>query len=125
MGVVCIPVGGQHKIRQWKRAILQSDICKNDRIGLDQILLLDSENKKLQGHLENSLLTSAYEASDVFSEPAEDTKMVRDDAWHKDYMQKLADYVTLILDEADEIPDYLSSNMRSEYAPTSLFKGQS
>ena len=70
--------------------------------------MIDSDSNKMQGFLDNSILTSEYGPHDVLGEPDPLTNSVRDKQWHLDYMKRLSDHVIDILDSSDDIPAFLN-----------------
>ena len=45
--------------------VVSSKVCLMNKIGLERILLIDSDAEKIQGFLNNTLQTSEYSADDV------------------------------------------------------------
>ena len=46
--------------------VVDSRLCLDLSIGIEDCLMIDSENKKIQGYLNNSLRSSAFDEHDLF-----------------------------------------------------------
>ena len=50
-----------------------------------------------------------YTKEDVLGLPHAKIGVVRDEAWHREYFQKIGDLVVDMLDKCDDIPSFLAS----------------
>jgi len=76
----------------------------------------------VQLYLKNSLTCLEYTKEDVNGDPHEhDGKHeVLNDAWHEKHLTRLADYIIQLLDECDNVPDYLLAHPSQEFTPPNL-----
>ena len=61
--------------------VVTSDLCQRYQIGLGKICLIDNEVEKVQGCLENTILSSGYTTQDILGLPNLKTGEVRDEAF--------------------------------------------
>ena len=92
--------------------VIGSELCCSYRIGLSKICVIDNENEKLQSCLQNAILSDGYSAEDILGQPNKRTDMVRDEAWQQAYLGRLADLVLDMLENAEDIPEYLAQSGR-------------
>ena len=59
--------------------VVNSRLCMEYGIGTEDCILIESENKKIQGYLNNSLLSSALVESDLLMEKHPEFGIVRDE----------------------------------------------
>ena len=76
--------------------------------------MIDSDERKVQFWLKNSLIDVEYTADDV-------NEKERSKEWHEKHLTDLADYVIDLLETADSVPDYLASHP-SIFTPRNLLK---
>lgn len=94
--------------------------CKNNGFDLSNTLVLDSDPRKLQLCLANSITCQDYCKQDVLGQASlfkGETK-VRDDAWQEAHMEQTANFIIGLLDQADNVPDYLKKH--EEFRPPKL-----
>jgi len=83
--------------------------CKENNINLSNTLVVDSDPRKVQLCLANSITSEEYCKQDVIGQERlfkGETKVL-DDAWQEKHMSQLADFIIGLLDRADNVPDYL------------------
>ncbi len=94
--------------------------CKENNINLSNTLVVDSDPRKVQLCLANSITCQEYCKQDVLGQESlfkGETK-VRDDAWQEEHMSQLADFIIGLLDQADDVRDYLKKH--EEFRPPKL-----
>ena len=78
--------------------VFADDFCKKNNFNPSNTLLVDSHSKLLQLWLQNSLTASEYNEIEVNK---------GDDEWQKNHMDKIANFIIEMLDNCDDVPDYL------------------
>ena len=99
--------------------VMVSDLCKSNRIGLEQMCIVDNDEKKLQTCKENTILADEYTTEDVMGQSFTG-KAVRDDAWHRAYMERLTGIVLHMLDTCDNVQMHLAMQLAEEFKPRDL-----
>ena len=62
-----------------------------------------------------------YTKEDVLGLPHAKSGVVRDEAWHREYFQRIGDIVIDMLDKCDDIPSFLASELvPEEFIPKDL-----
>ena len=85
------------------------DCCKKNNFNLSNTLVVDSDARKLQRCLANSITSEAYCKQDAIGQKRlfkGETKVL-DNAWQENHMSQLAGFIIGLLDQADNVPDYL------------------
>jgi hypothetical protein len=94
--------------------------CKTNNFNLSNTLVVDSDPRKVQLCLANSITSEKYDKQDVVGQEIHvngETKVI-DDAWQEKHMSQLADFIIGLLDQADNVPDYLKKH--EEFRPPKL-----
>jgi len=95
--------------------IITSDVAIRNRIEFNQICLVETLATHVQSCFENSIMPPTFTAEDVLGTSG------RDENWHKAEMQKLADFVIQMLDNTDDVVEYLADeSVVGEYKPLDL-----
>jgi hypothetical protein len=116
----------QFKEKQWDtyrdlEKVFKSEYCQENGITYRNALVIDSDPRKVQMCLANSLTNLEYTKEDVLGMPRmhDGKKQVLDAAWHEQHLSRLADFVLKLLDDCDNVPDYLLEHP-SEFRPPNL-----
>ena len=92
--------------------IITSDVAIRNGISINQICLVETLATHVQSCFENSIMPPIFTAEDVLGTSG------RDENWHKAEMQKLADFVIQMLDNTDDVVEYLADpSVIGEYKP--------
>ena len=90
-------------------------VVTRNQIGLSRICLVDTLPNHVQTCLENSITPPVFNQEDVSGLSG------RDKDWHKAEMQKLGDFVIEMLENTDNVIEYLAEpSVLGEYKPQDL-----
>ena len=81
-------------------------------IDFSKTCVIDNDVEKLQSSLHNSILLDDYSAEDILGLPKTGTSQVKDEAWQQEHMERLGDIIIDMLDNAEDIPDYIANSGR-------------
>jgi hypothetical protein len=103
--------------------VFSSDYCQEHGLDASNSLLIDSDSRKVQLCLENSLVNTGYMLADVNREArvVRGQSMVLDDNFHRNNLKELQEYVFELLHNADNVQDYLRENPSEKFTPEQLF----
>ena len=85
--------------------------------------MIDSESKKIQGYLQNSIITSPLDELDLRMKVHPVYGIVRDNSWHEEYMDNLASLIFRIVEGSVQddggVPAYLAKeeSVPAEFKP--------
>lgn len=94
--------------------------CK-DKFMKHNTLLIDSDDKKVQLHLENSITNEPYTFEDVqlLSPLGQDVDAPkRGEEWQRAHCERLCDFVIRMADECDDVTEWLSEH--KDFEPKNL-----
>lgn len=109
---------------------LHSIFC--DRFSLDRgfteknTILVDSESRKVQLWLDNSIVSEPYLKEDVCLLPskapsAQTEPIVRNNEWQEAYMEELTAQILDVVENAgDDVPAYLRQHRQAKFSPEVL-----
>jgi len=94
---------------------MASKVVARNQIGLSRICLIDTLPSHLQTCLENSISPPPFNQEDVSGLSG------RGKDWHEAEMQKLGDFVIEMLDNTDNVIEYLAeASVLGDYRPQDL-----
>ena len=88
----------------------------------DSILLIDSDQKKVQFDLDNSLVNIPYAREDVEGNESLVDGKVRNKKVQEEELSSLLSYVKGLLDSDSTVPDYLKANPSARFSPKFLLE---
>ena len=101
-------------------SIFNDPVCQEKGCTERSTILIDSESRKCQLWLDNTLISEPYTKEDAchLPSPLEAESVVRTKEWHQAYMQDLTDQVLSVVESCgDDVPSYLRENRSARYAP--------
>lgn len=101
--------------------IFKDEYSVEQGIDYSNSLLVDSDPRKVQLYLANSICPVDYQKEDAERKPRlyKEKMQLLDDSWHEKHLQDLADFIVDLLDNAENVPDYLDSHP-SQFSPPDL-----
>ena len=112
-------------------SIFQDPFCQQNGFTEMNTILIDSDSRKVQLWLENTIITEPYTREDVQKLPSISpraelgpdghTNEVRHSEWQKNYMQELTQLVLTTVEEGQaDIPAYLRAHRPDKFKPEVL-----
>ena len=102
--------------------VFADDFCKKNSFDQTNTLLVDSDQRKVQFWLQNSITDLEYTKDDVNKKKRlyKDQALLLDDEWHRNHLNQLAEFIIEMLDNCDNVPDYLQSHTPADFLPKDL-----
>lgn len=111
-------------------AIFQHPDCKQKGFTEKNTILVDSESRKCQLWLDNTIVSEAYTMEDVQQLPSKSPQaqqegeepQVRNREWQATYLQELTQHLISIVEGAKhgDVPAFLKANRLAKFEPTKL-----